>query len=374
MPDTRRIKILFVIPSLQAGGAEIQLLSLLRGLNKSEFDVTLGVFYQGNALDADFQSIQIKVVFLNKRHPLDFCFLSRLKNLIKCEKFDIVQAYNISARLFAIYYAKRAKVPFVIGTERTAKPLPTSLMSRIYLFAEKIALRACDLVITNSAAGRNYVESFGVSKSKVHIINNGIDPERLAVRQHKSEIIDEFKIPSHAFLIGMSARIEEIKDPITFVDIAALLKKDQSFYFMLIGDGPMLNAVRAYAAQKNVNSIIFTGYRSNIADFINALDVFVLTSKTVEGCSNALIEALALGVPAVVTDIGGNAQVVQHGKNGFLFQPGHAEQAVEHLLSLKHDKTLYTKFSNSAKKLAESHFSQAAMVAAYQKVYKQNTH
>src|SRR4030067_1750498 len=92
----KKIKLLYLIPSLQTGGAEVQLLSLVKSLNKESFEATVAVFYRKGELINRFESVPgLKVVFLDKKSNLDFSFLRRLKKLIRQENFDILQAFNV---------------------------------------------------------------------------------------------------------------------------------------------------------------------------------------------------------------------------------------------------------------------------------------
>ncbi len=368
---SQRIRILFLIPSFKTGGAEIQLLSLVRGLDKSLFSITVAAFYNGNELDPFYENISsVKIVYLHKKGAIDFSFLQRLVRLVKQQDVHIIQSYNISARLFGTITAKLAGVPISIVTERTARVLYSSPGSRIHVFFEKFAMRSATLLIANSEAGRDFAVSRGIKRQKTRVIYNGIDPHRLELTSTPHDIRNEFHIPQNAFLVGMVARIERLKDPFVFVEAAHQLSANYDrVYFMLIGDGSLLDAVKKQIVELKLQQrFIVTGYRSDTAHLINAMDVFILTSKEVEGCSNAIIEALSFGKPVIATDVGGNRELIQHEYNGLLISPSDVSQLVDALARLYDDSALRHRLSARAQKSAER-FRQSAMVSAHEQLY-----
>ena len=372
-PLDRRSRILFLIPSFKTGGAEIQLLSLVRGLDKSLFFITVATFYRGNELDAVYENLpDVRVVYLEKKNELDLSCIGRLYALIKKHRFDIVQSYNISARLFGTITAKLAGVPVITVTERTARLLYSSRGSRFYLFFEKFAMRFADLLIANSEAGRNFAVSRGIRRARTSVIYNGIDQGRLKVTKPKNNIRAEFSMSSDAFLVGMVARLEPLKDPFAFIEAAQkLIPKYENLYFILVGSGSLLDMIRDKVLKTDLkNNFLITGHRSDTADLLNSMNIMVLTSKEVEGCSNVLLEAMTLGVPVIATRVGGNAEVIEHEKTGLLIPPAKPLALVEAIERLYHNKALRIKCADNARKKTSTRFSQSKMVTAHEKLYR----
>ena len=373
MSRRQRYKILFLVPSLRTGGAEIQLLTLLKGLDRNRFDISLAVFYRGHALDEQARAIPgVKVHFLDKGGGLDFSFLRRLGPLLRRERFDIIQPYNVSARFWAWRLAKKYDIPVTVATERSARLLHGSFGSRVYLFLEKYALRQADVVVTNSLAGERFLVSRGVPKDRIHVIYNGIDPERLGVRRPKERIYDEYQIPKGCELIGTMARLEEQKDPFTFIRAAALVKKEfEKVHFIWVGDGPLLKECRRLAQGEGLEeNFSFVGRQEHVADFVNAMSVVVSSSLRVEGCSNAIIEAMWLGKPVVATRVGGNPEIVAPGRTGELVDPGDPAALAAALLSVLQDDKKREEYAEQAKATAQKMFSHKAMVRQYEELYE----
>ncbi|NIA31266.1 MAG: glycosyltransferase [Actinobacteria bacterium] len=351
-------------------------MSLLKSIDSKKFDAVTAVFYRGHDLDDQFEKLtNVRIIFLDKRGGFDLRYLQKLRTLIQKEKFDIIQPYNVSARFIGWIMASRFHVPFTIQTERSARLLFTSLGSRIYQLLENHALRKASLLVANSEAGRNFAISRGVKRNKTRVIYNGIDPERLVVRRNREDICREFGIPADVSIVGTVGRIEAQKDPYIIFDAAEIvLARNENVHFMLVGDGPLLRESKQIIRHKNIDDhFSFTGNRSQVADFLNAMDVFILASKRSEGCSNAILEAMMLGKPVVATRVGGNAKVVLHDETGKLVPPQNPEALAAAILEILQDERKRKEFGRKGQITAKEKYSIRAMADAYEKLYVELT-
>lgn len=358
------------------GGAEIQLLSLLKNIDSQKFDVVTAVFYRGHELDEQFAKIaDIRLVFLDKKGGFDFRYLQKLATLIQKEKFEIVQPFNVSARFIGWVMATIFRVPYTIQTERSARLLFTSLGSRIYQRLENHALRKASLLVANSEAGRDFAISRGVRPEKTQVIYNGIDPERLRIKRSRAQICEEFGVPTDAFIIGSVGRIEEQKDPYTLFEAAEnILAGNEKVHFVPVGDGPLLLESKQIVRQKNIDShFSFVGKQQKIADFLNAMDILVSSSKRSEGCSNAILEAMMLGKPVIATRVGGNAEIVVHNKTGQLVPPQNPDALAKAILEMLQDERKRTDFGSKGRIVAQEKYSIRAMISAYENLYVELT-
>ena len=355
------------------GGAEIQLLSLVQGLDKERYKPTVGVFYRGKELDENFERIKgLRVAYLDKKGSLDFFFLWNLALLLKRERFEIIQPYNVSARLIGLVAAKIARIPFTVMTERTARALYSTPGSRIYQFFERYAMRCATVVVANSMAGRHFAVARGMPRHKTYVIYNGIDPFRLAATKdfHPRE---RFHIGKNELVVGMIARLEWQKDPLTFIRAAKIVTGDYpDVRFFVVGDGPLNDELRVLSRNTGMaGKIVFAGSHVAVGDYLNIMDVFVLCSRRIEGCSNAVLEALTMGVPVVATDVGGNREIIEEGVTGFLVEPENPIQLAAKITRLLRDKKLHKRMSAEARSCAQRRFSQKTMVTAYEQLYEQ---
>ena len=366
-----KTRILFIIPSFRTGGAEVQTLSLIKGLNKKLFEITVAVFYKGNSLDSQFENVsKVQIVYLKKGGPLDFKFIKKLKNLMS-NGFDIVQPINISARYYGIKLAQKFHVPVIVATERSARLLPTSFGSRIFLLLEKYAMRKATVVVANSEAGREFSMSRGIKRSITRVIYNGIDDDRLFASRSREDFINEYALPENSKIVGTVGRLESQKDPKTLVRAAKIvIAKDKFVFFVFVGDGPLLNELKDFAKDCGItNNCLFAGNQKNVANYLNVMDIFTLTSKEIEGCSNAILEAMMMGKPVIATDVGGNHEIVSSGKTGEIVPVNEPEILAKNILLLLEDVSKRQSYGKTARDIAKQKYSLHSMVNNYQNLY-----
>ena len=138
---------------------------------------------------------------------------------------------------------------------------------------------------------------------------------------------------------------------------------------LIVGEGPEHDALHKYCIENDItDTVIFTGFRSDISDLLFASDIFVLSSFS-EGLSCSIIEAIAHGLPCVVTDVGGNSEIVQDSVNGYLVKPGNIGSLSQALGQLMSDIKTAGIFSENSTKIAASSFSADSMFSQYWKLY-----
>jgi glycosyltransferase involved in cell wall biosynthesis len=370
MPEQRKVKILFLIPSLGIGGAEWQLYYLLMGLRDDSFELSLAVFYDGGALADRFAQIPgLKIYHLHKRSGLDFAYLFTLHRLLQKNRFDIVQAYNASARLVGLLMAKWAGIPITIMTERNARAVYSSMGSRVYHALERIAMRRATVVVANSEAGRSFCRTRGIRDEKIRVIANGLDTERL--QPDKTFVGPD--LSSRFPVIGMVARLFPQKDPDTFLRAAQLvIKTYPHVLFMLVGGGPEQERVKANVQRWQLQAhVLVVGETERVADYMSLLDAVVLTSRQSEGCPNAIVEAMAMRKPVVVTDVPGNRELVRHEHNGLVVPPQRPGELANAIIRLFSDHALREKMVAQAAVNVQRSFTMSAMISNYEHLYRQ---
>jgi len=142
-------------------------------------------------------------------------------------------------------------------------------------------------------------------------------------------------------------------------------------YFLLVGDGPMLGAVKRRIESLNLTTrFICTGHRDDSVDCINAMDVIVLTSSEVEGCSNSLLEAMQLGKAVVATRVGGTIELIKHDQNGLLISPKKPDDLELSILVLYENPELRKRLGERARMSVQQRFSQSTMVQKHERLFE----
>jgi glycosyltransferase involved in cell wall biosynthesis len=190
-------------------------------------------------------------------------------------------------------------------------------------------------VVPSDAVRRSVLRQGGVSAAKVHLIYNGLDLGRFAAPVDRRAARTWLGVPPDAALIGKVGSLRAIKDHATLLRaLARLVPALPNVHLLLLGVGPEEGPLRGLASELGVaDRVTFAGECHDIPRALAAMDVFALSSRS-EGMSNAILEAMAAGLPVVATDVGGNPECVVHGETGFIVPPGHDEAMAQSLLEV----------------------------------------
>lgn len=322
------MRVLLLCRSLDVGGTERQLVVLAKGLHKQGYDVAVMVFYADGALEKDLRENGITVFDLRKSGRWDvFPFFVRAVHAVwKLQPrviYGFLGAPNILTAFLKPIFPK-ARV--VWGVRASNVDLDRyDWLSRLSYRIERELSRFADLIICNSLAGLEYAAAHGFPRGRMTAIPNGIDIEHFkpdaTIREHMRA---EWNVTESELLIGLVARLDPMKDHPTFLRAAAMLAQERlDVRFVCVGDGsePYKSELYHQASELGLDGrLIWAGARHDMLAIYNALDIATSSSSYGEGFSNAVGEAMACGVPCVVTDAGDAKQIV--GDTGYVVAPG----------------------------------------------------
>ena len=328
------LKILFLIRSLSIGGAERQLVILAKGLHQQGHEVSVAIFYAGGPLEKELHETGIPVFALHKSGRWNVLpFFMRLVRVVWKLKPRVIYGFlgtpNIlSAFLKPIF----PKIRMVWGVRASNMDLDRyDWLARAGYRLECWLSRFADLIICNSRAGLEYAAAHGFPRGKMTVIPNGIDTERFKPdAAARTRVREEWGIAENEILIGLVARLDPMKDHPTFLRAAAMLARERpDVRFVCVGDGP--ESYRAELHRLTIElgldgKLILAGARRDMPAVFNALDI-ASSSSYGEGFSNAIAEAMACGVPCVVTDVGDSALIV--GETGGVVPPSRPDALCE---------------------------------------------
>ncbi len=309
---------MFLTRTLDPGGAERQLTILSKSFYRSEHQVTILVCYANGPLQKELEDAGVSVISLNKRGRWDILvFLFRLFAVLRKVKPSILHGYlvfpNILTALAKPFFPSMRMVWGVRASNVHLRHY--DWLTRLSSWAECRLSRFADLVIVNSHAGREHAATRGFPSPKMIVIPNGIDTERFQPDRIAGQTIrKEWGISDHEKLIGLVARLDPMKDHLTFIQAAAELSKlRDDVRFVCVGTGPSRyqQKLQAMSKQLDVHSrLIWDGPRLDMPAVYNAFDLACSSSSWGEGFANAIGEAMASGVPCVATDVGDSAVIV----------------------------------------------------------------
>ncbi|MGB8690234.1 MAG: glycosyltransferase [Microcoleus sp.] len=325
-------KVVFLIRDLNYGGAQRQLVTLVKALHQEDcFDVTVLHFYSGGPLLKDLSDRGIPTISLEKQERWDVLgFFARLFGHLKCIQPDVLHGYlgesNIVTVLLKPFFPSTRIIWGIRGsnTPSTHYGWLGSLLSHLHLLLSFFT----DLIIVNSHVGKADCVNEGYSPDKMVVISNGIDTERFQIDSEAgAKVRAEWEISENTILIGLVGRLSPMKNHHTFLKAAALLSKErEEVRFVCVGVGEENYAKELHQLTDDLGiseKIIWAGGRSDMPAVFNALNIACSSSCDGEGFPNVIGEAMACGVPCVVTDVGDSAWIV--GDKGVVIPPKNPE-------------------------------------------------
>lgn len=315
-PHAGKIKLAFLVRSLDYGGAQRQLVTLAKALDKTQFEVSVLTFYSGQPLEQELDGTGVRIISLNKRGRWDlFPFLRRLLRQTKDLRPDIVHGYLDIPNVLALLLKPFVHARVVWGVRASEMELHQhDWLLRLAARVERLLARFPDLIIVNSVAAREHHIARGFPVGKLEMIPNGIDTEMFKpdLAAH-TKLRSEWGIAESARLIGTVGRIDPVKDLPSFLQAAAIVCRQRpDVRFICVGTGPAEYAqqLRALASDSGLaDRIIWAAARRDVAAVYSALDLLVSSSRS-ESFPNAVAEAMSCGVPCVVTDVGDSARLI----------------------------------------------------------------
>lgn len=329
-----RLDVLFVIRSLNRGGAERQLTLLASNLCKNGYRVAVATFYAEGELRSDLEDAGVTLMTLSKRSRWDLLrpFL-RLIVIVRRHRPAVVHGYLTDGNLAAL----TAKLAFSHDT-RIAWGIRASDMdlavygwfARASFWVSARTSRFADVIICNSEAGRRFHAARGYATQHMIVIANGIDTSYFRPPASRAE-------STAAPVVCVPARLDPMKDHGTMLRATVLLRRTvPGVRVRMVGGGPpgYLRSLRALADDLGVGAAIdWAGEQSHMAEVYGAADVTCLSSAWGEGFPNVVAESMACGTPAVVTDVGDGRVIVDSvGEVVRAGDPVALAEAVERLL------------------------------------------
>lgn len=352
----------FIIRDLNYGGAQRQLITLVKAIDKQKFDITIFYFYANGFLEKDLKGTDIHLICLDKQARWHvFGFLWRLFRHLKQIKPDVIHGYLSESNLLTIFFK-----PLFLSTKVIWGIRHSDVNVNEYDWLEKLIFkiecllsRFVDLVIVNSHAGRDYHLSQGFPKDKMIVIPNGIDTDRFKRDLEVGKSVrNEWQIPQNSILIGLIGRLAPVKDHPTFLKAAALICEErEDIRFVCIGNGSSEYATSLHELSQELglgDRVIWAIGRSDMPNVYSALDIVCSSSAYGEGFGNVIGEAMACEVPCVVTDVGDSAWLV--GDTGIVVPPGNPEALKNGLISqidILFDNNLSSKTNIARQRIVE---------------------
>lgn len=367
--DRGVIRILEFTKSFHLGGTEGQLLQLLRGL-PAGYEIHVAVIdLQGPLSNALEQLGHRPAVFpLNGSlaHPNTAFQVARLARWLRANRIELVHVHDFYATMLAVPAARLALAKVVVGRLDLA---------HWHSDAQRKALRAmtrlADHVVVNAQAIRNMlIEQEGIAPSAISLIRNGIDLRLFDCQAEKGlsgPIPDETQ-PAAVLVANMNHPVKRQEDFLRALQMIATAGGHLRGW--LVGDGPRRPQLEKLADALGLSGRVhFLGHRTDVPAIYARASMGVLCSNA-EGLSNAIIEGMAAWLPMVVTDAGGNSELISHGKRGLLVPPERPSDLASAMFWMLRNRIAARQMGEAARAYVERKLSAERLASSHDLLYR----
>lgn len=337
------INICHLVGDLKIGGAERQVVNILNGLKCNK--KILIVFQKSPNGFFDDLSDEIEVIDFKVRLRNFPYYIYKLSRFFKKNKINVLHSHMFWSNFYGVTAARLASVPVIVTSEH-GKNL---WKKRLHKLIEKHLISLCaDIRLCVSTDIFNIRrDSDGVPESKLKVLPNSTYLPAL----NKKRLLQKIAI-------GAVGRLIDAKDYPTLIQAAAILRRDKiSFILYIIGDGPLYPQLANMVERYELNEYVkLTGRQSDVASWLQKLDVFVMSSVR-EGQPLALLEAMAYQLPVVATRVGGIPETITDGVEGLLVPPGCSESMAAALKRMIQSNALRKKMGVKSREKIEKQYS-----------------
>lgn len=367
-----RVRILHVMDTLEVGGLENGVANLIQRMDPERFEHVVCTVRRVGAMADRLPLDRVRIVNLDRAGSRFSTQIGALAGTIRAVKPHIVHSRNWGA-IEAVLAGRWAGSCSLVHSEHGVESVGADREPLRRRWFRRLSYAVAEQVFCVSYQLRNhYAKTTGFPARKIEVIHNGVDVARFYPQPAaRVRMREQLGISSEDFCIGALGRLEPIKSLMTLLDAAARIPASRKNWRIVIaGAGSDLPILRQAAESRTElrGHVQFAGEIENAPAFLNALDVYVLPSRF-EGISNSLLEAMASGLPVIVSATGGNPEVVVDGESGLIFPVGDHRALADRLLLLWEQSESRTRLGQKAAQRVEEHFTVESMVRKYERLY-----
>jgi glycosyltransferase involved in cell wall biosynthesis len=358
----RKIKILHLNAGTKLGGTETMLLRFLDKVDRNQFEVYIGAFFPGGQLLDEANKRKANTILLNNRDTTSlFRILNgfvKLYKFLKKNRIDIIQIYGFWTNIGGRIAAKLAKVPVVITGQRTED----SWRKPIHSFLDRFTSRWVDLYISVFNKGKELlIKRDRIPERKIVVVHNGID-----LNWTNQVYRNNVNFPT----IGMVAAFNQFKTQEVLIQAAPkIMEKFLNAKFILTGCGNTEKKMSEMINNLGLNSqFTLPGFIKDIRQILSQIDIFVLATRT-EGLPVSILEAMAIGIPVVASNVGGILELIDNGNTGILVEPYNSEQLASAIIEILQNPERASRMGKAAKERVKKYFTIEQMIARLETIY-----
>lgn len=339
------------------GGTQRQIIELLKRIDRRRFQIFPVCFHGGGQWFDQVAAFGDPIALFpihGFRRPGTARQLVSFARWCRENKIALMHSWDIYSNIFGLAGAALASVPVRIGSRRgLAGPAGAQ-------FLQRASYRAAHQIVANSQAAAQQLMDDGVPGERVAVITNGIDPSIFSERQ--------YAVRPHRIAMVACLR-EEKRIDVLIAAAPRVLASHPDAQFLIVGDGPCRAELVAQARACGVfDRFQFLGHRDDVPELLAKADLLVLPSE-MEAFPNAIIEAMAAGLPVVATAVGGIPELVEDGRTGRLVPPGNPEALAAALVEVLSEPDRAAEYGRAGRRSVEQTYSFERMVEQFETLY-----
>jgi glycosyltransferase involved in cell wall biosynthesis len=366
MKKINKLKILHISEAYGWSGGANQALSLAKKLNEKGHINYIASPENGDLFIKAKQN-SIETINFNPKSKSAVIDGFKLAKIIDEIGFDIIHAHHPKAHNAAVVAKIFSKSkPLLFVSRRVTHQLPSNIFAKF-----KYKTKNVNAYIAVCKYVANMLIDYGIEKERVFVVYSGVDKTKFFKREKDIEFKKSLGIDENETVITLIGNFSYDKGQHILIEALSILEK-KGYRFSVIFAGRNTDTFQIkemFFSKISKNKGIFLGLRNDVDKILNITDISINAAIKGEALSGSIRESLAMGVPSIASNIGGNSEIIKNGENGFLFTPGNFIELSQKIEKILNDKELREKFSENAIKTINENFTIDTMVQKTFEIY-----
>jgi glycosyltransferase involved in cell wall biosynthesis len=364
-----RISVLHLTFDMRIGGTEMVIKNLIEGSDHDVFEMSIFCIEKPiGPWGLDLQKSGIQITAKARKPSFDTSIIKAIRRHLKENRIDVIHCHQYTPWVYGALAAMGTKTK-VIFTEH-GRFYPDSSSWKRKLINPWLCRMTDHITAISKSTKQSLIDFENIPEIRIDVIYNGIKP-LVADKNNTIALRAKHHIPHDSKILGTVARLDPIKNQEMMIKaFYKVLKTHPKTFLLIVGDGEERQVLQSLVDELKLKpNVIFTGYDANPVNLINLMDVFLLSSFS-EGTSMTLLEAMSLGKPCVVTDAGGNREVISHGESGLVAMNNDENDYVDKIKTML-DESCYITHRSQIIERFQSLFSDKAMIKMFIPLYSE---
>jgi glycosyltransferase involved in cell wall biosynthesis len=354
-----KIKITYIIPSLDLGGAERLVTEMIKNINRDIFDVSVICLRRTGQWAAEIEKLGIKIELVGSLPKLEFLSILKIRKILRKEKPDIIHTHLFGADVYGGLAALSLGIKNIISTEHNLNYNEGFIKKNLKSFV----VNKFSKIVAVSEAVKDYsAETYKIEKDKISVFHNGI---------HFENYYKEIKIKDQKeIILGSAGRLTTQKGFEKLI-LAMRYVENENIKLKIAGDGKLKYDLRHLIKKyKLEDRAVLVGPQKNIQKFYSEIDIYIQSSKW-EGLGISILEAGAVGLPVIASRVDGIKEIINDGETGFLYEYDDERALAEKIVVLSKNINERKRLAENLQKKVAEEFSIFRMIEKYEKIYEQ---